>query len=105
MATGHGEATKLSTTQAQEIRKLSKELEQVLGKIATIVFSNIGVKKPPYNVATVILKSTSHPLQIGFGNKKISVVQPGHPVKESDLDIGYYEDPPGICTDIPACFS
>jgi hypothetical protein len=103
MATPQPERTKLSTDEAREMRNLSNELQQVLNKIAKIVGSGTGADATSYTVATVIMKSGSNPLQIGFDNSKIREVQPGAVNKDEADEIGYYIDPPGVCTTVPAC--
>jgi hypothetical protein len=75
----------------------------VRNKIAKIVGSGTGVDATSYTVATVIMKSGSNPLQIGFDNSKIREVKPGTVNKNEADDIGYYIDPPGVCTTVPAC--
>jgi hypothetical protein len=95
-------AKALSADEAREMKTLTKDLEQTLHKIAKIVQSQTGAKTQ-YNVATVILKSGENPLQVGFDSATIKEVQPGTVNKDEADEIGYYIDPPGVCTTIPAC--
>jgi hypothetical protein len=95
-------AKALSADEAREMKNLTQELDKTLSKIAEIVRSQTGVKTES-NVATIIMKSGHNPLQVGFDNAKIKEVKPGTVNEDEADEIGYYIDPPGVCTTVPAC--
>jgi hypothetical protein len=99
------EGTKLQPAEAREMKQLTGELTEVLKKISRIVLPRAGAKGTHYTLATVILPSASNPLQIGFQNARILNVQSvaKRADEEGGIDMGWYEDPPGICTPDPVC--
>jgi hypothetical protein len=94
---------KLGPEEAREMQHLTKELKELLDKIAKIVHSETGAKTASFNVATVIVQSDGNPLQVGFRHSTLLNVHENQANREADPEIGYYIDPPGVCTTVPAC--
>jgi hypothetical protein len=95
------ERAKLGTEKEKEMHHLTSELKEVLKKISKIVHSEVGAKDA-YNVVTIVAKGDNNPLQIGFRNTKVREARANMKEEEGD-EIGYYIEPPGVCTTVPAC--
>jgi hypothetical protein len=98
------EKIKLGPEEAHQMKQLTDELRELITKMAKIVRSSTGSKDAPYNIVTLILQSGDNPLQVGFQNSRILNVQAAAHLNAKEQDeIGYYIDPPGVCTTVPAC--
>ncbi|MBV8280123.1 MAG: hypothetical protein JO170_33340 [Verrucomicrobia bacterium] len=96
------EKATLEPEDAREMKRLTSELSELFKKIAQIVLPRAGVKDTQYSLVTVVLRSADNPLQIAFRNSRILDVREA-PIRAEADEIGYYLDPPGICTTVPAC--
>jgi hypothetical protein len=97
--------TKKAETQPQDLRQmkhLTNELIELLKRASQIVLPQSGIKGTEYNVVGVILPSAENPMQISFQNSRILNVEASPTNVQAD-EIGYYIDPPGVCTTVPAC--
>jgi hypothetical protein len=102
MSARNTESGKLDTQEAREMKHLTHELTELLNKISKIVERHVGVTNAQYNLVTVIMPSTDNPLQIAFQNRSIFNVQ-SVPVHAQEYEVMYWLDPPGVCTQVPAC--
>lgn len=96
----------LSNEELREISRLTGEVTDALQRMSHIVLGRLDKRDEKCGEFAVVLPTNDNPLQIAFGKARESGKAKENTAlieAEDDISIGYYIDPPGICTDVPAC--